>query len=79
MELLPVTKDAFIGPYHVMNLTQIYAVVGEYESAIDQLEYLLSIPSYASVQTLRWNPAWDVLRDHPRFQQLLEQYSEHGS
>jgi serine/threonine-protein kinase len=55
-------------------LPEIYAIVGEYDAAIDQLELLLSIPSPLSVQLLRVDPLWDPLRDHPRFQKLLEDY-----
>jgi serine/threonine-protein kinase len=46
--------------------------VGEYEAAIDQLEYLLSVPSVITIPLLRVDPLWDPLRDHPRFQALLE-------
>jgi hypothetical protein len=48
--------------------------VGEPEAAIDQIEYLLSIPSSLTVGWLRVHPYWDPLRDHPRFQALLEEY-----
>jgi serine/threonine-protein kinase len=47
-------------------------MVGEFDAAIDQLELLLSIPSTLSVPLLRLDPAWDPLRDHPRFKKLLE-------
>ncbi len=40
--------------------------------AIDQLEFLLSRPGELSVALLRLDPTWDPLRDHPRFQKLLE-------
>ena len=53
-------------------MAHIYVMVGEYEAAIDQLEVLLSIPSELSVQLLRIDPRYDPLRDHPRFQALLE-------
>ena len=49
-------------------------MVGEYDAAIEQLEYLLSIPSTVSVPLLRIDPTWDRLRDHPRFQALLAKY-----
>jgi len=73
-KLYPVAKDAFEGPRYVLNLARIYSVVGQYEKAVDQLEYLLSIPSgnFISVAILRLDPDWDPLRNKPRFQQLLK-------
>ena len=72
VELLPVTKDAFIGPNRVKDLAKIYAMVGEYEEAINELEHLLKIPSAVSRPLLRLDPAWEPLRDHPRFKKLIE-------
>jgi serine/threonine protein kinase/tetratricopeptide (TPR) repeat protein len=70
-ELLPVSKDALYGPYYVQNLAQIYVMVGDYDAAIDRLEYLLSIPSWISVPMLRIDPTLAPLRNHPSFQKLL--------
>jgi hypothetical protein len=47
-------------------------MLGEYDAALDQIEYLVSIPSWLSVPLLRLDPRWDPLRSHPRFQKLLE-------
>jgi serine/threonine protein kinase len=41
------------------------------EAAMEKLEYLLSIPSQTTIWTLRLDPIWDVLRDHPRFKKLV--------
>ncbi len=73
LELQPVSKDAFRGPIFVEGLAEIYVMVGEYDLAIDQLEYLLSIPSYISVPYLRIDPTWAPLRSHPRFLKLINE------
>jgi serine/threonine protein kinase/tetratricopeptide (TPR) repeat protein len=77
--LHPVSKDAAQGPIYLLNLARIYTVAGEYERAIDQLEYLLSVPhaeylwQLVSVPQLKLDPQWDSLRGHPRFEHLLEE------
>jgi TolB-like protein/Flp pilus assembly protein TadD len=76
VELLPVSRDAFAGSRLIMRLAEVYVMVERYEPAIDQLEVLLSIPSLMSVGMLRVDPLWDPLRDHPRFQALLERYEQ---
>ncbi len=72
VKLLPVTKEAYRGLYRVEALAKIYVMVGEFEAAIDQLDFLLSIPGDLSIPLLRLDPAWAPLRDHPRFKRLLE-------
>jgi len=72
VDLLPVSKDAMRGPHRLMDLAQIYVMVGDYDRAIEWLEYLLSIPSKLSKVLLRIDPTWDPLRDHPRFKKFIE-------
>ncbi|MBW8041556.1 MAG: protein kinase [Planctomycetes bacterium] len=73
VELLPVSKEAWRGLHPVEALAQIYAMVGEFDAAIEKLEYLLSIPSETSIPLLRLDPTWAPLRDHRRFKKLLEE------
>ncbi len=74
VELLPVSKDAVQGPVGVRDLALIYVLVGEYDAALDQIEYLLSISCDFSVPLLRLDPRYDPLRNLPRYQKLLEKY-----
>ncbi len=73
IELLPVTKDAWRGPFRVEDLARIYVMVGESDLAIEQLEYLLGIPGEISIPLLRLDPAWNPLREHPRFKKLIKE------
>lgn len=75
VSLYPLSKDAYGAPHYVNSLAMIYTVVGEYKEAINQLEYLMSIPSgdIVSIPVLRLDPMWDPLRQHSRFQSLLEE------
>jgi len=71
--LMPVVKDAIFGPILLHGQASVTASIGDYETALRQVEYLLSIPSWLSPALLRIEPYWDPLRDHPQFQKLLEQ------
>jgi tetratricopeptide (TPR) repeat protein len=71
VKMLPVNKEAMRGFHRAKDLAQIYVMVGEFDLAIDQIEFLLSIPGRLSIPLLRLEPAWAPLREHPRFKKLL--------
>jgi serine/threonine protein kinase/tetratricopeptide (TPR) repeat protein len=73
VELLPISKDAYRGIFRVEDLARVYVMAGEYDAAIDQLEFLLSIPGRLSIPWLHVDPIWAPLRDNTRFQKLLEE------
>jgi TolB-like protein/Tfp pilus assembly protein PilF len=71
VELVPVTKDAVTGAELLRNLAIIYAWTGEKDLALKQLEEVVRIPGPISYGQLRLHPWWDLLRDDPRFEQLV--------
>jgi tetratricopeptide (TPR) repeat protein len=71
VELLPIDRDAFQGPYVQLQLVRIYLLTGESEQALDQLEPLLRVPFYLSPGWLRLDPGFDPVRTQPRFERLL--------
>jgi tetratricopeptide (TPR) repeat protein len=68
--LLPMSLDAYSGPFVMTRLAEIYTLVNEPEHALDTLEPLLTIPSWISPAELRSDPTWVPLRTHPRFADL---------
>ncbi len=72
LKLKPLKLDAWQGQAMEMNLAKIYTLTGEYDLALDKIEFLLTIPGDFSVPFLKINPMYDKLRPLPRFQKILE-------
>jgi tetratricopeptide (TPR) repeat protein len=75
VRMLPVSKEAFRGPFLVEDLAMIYVMVGKYDDAIRQIKYLLSIPGLLSTKILELDPRWAPLRNLPEFKKMMESYS----
>jgi TolB-like protein/Tfp pilus assembly protein PilF len=71
VELLPMTKDAIIGPLLVQYLALIYAWTGEKDLAFEQLSVAARTPGHLSYGYLRLHPYWDPLRGDPRFEKIV--------
>jgi len=72
-------KDVLSGPILAEYRTLILAQAGDAEAALDEIERLLAGPSWLTVHTLRLNPGWDPIREHPRFKALLVKYGSGSS
>jgi len=71
VDLLPVTKDAIIGPLLVKYLGLIYAWTGEKDLAFEQLTIAAKLPCTLSYGEFRLHPYWDPLRGDPRFEKIV--------
>jgi len=76
-DMLPPTKDALEGVWLMTNLARIYALTGEKDLALEQLEAVMRLasgpisgPSYGDMHL---NPEWDSLRGDLRFEKLVEE------
>ena len=69
-------EDAFGGRRVAEDRAKVLAQIGDGDAALDEIERLLAGPSLLSVHTLRLDPRWDPIREHPRFKALLAKYTE---
>ena len=75
VKLMPVNKEANKGIYLVEDLARIYVILGKYSEALEQLQYLLSIPGMLSTKILELDPIWAPLKNQPEFKKILEKYN----
>ncbi len=80
LDMYPMEKDAWAGPIVQRNMIFLLARAGETEAALEKIDYLLSFPNPgASPVLFRIEPRLDALRDHPRFQEILEKHTRRSS
>jgi TolB-like protein/Tfp pilus assembly protein PilF len=70
-DMLPPTKDAMVGVILINNLARIYALTGEKDLALKQLDIVSKLPAGPSYGQLRLDPEWDSLRGDPRFEKIV--------
>jgi TolB-like protein/Tfp pilus assembly protein PilF len=72
VELFPISKDASTGPRCIENLAKIYVMTGEYNLALEQIKYSLSINAGLTVNMLLLDPDWKPLWDLPEFKKIVK-------
>ena len=71
-DMRPVARDAVDAETLVTNLARIYALTGEKDLALKQLEIVSKIPCGPSYGELRLDSEWDPLRGDPHFERIVE-------
>jgi tetratricopeptide (TPR) repeat protein len=71
VELVPVEKDALVGPTMIKYLAMIAAWIGDKDLACEQLAIAVRPPSTVSYGQLKLLPFWDPLRGDPRFEKIV--------
>ena len=74
VELMPTSKDAWIGLWRIEDLAWVCTITGRTDEAIEQLGVLLSRSGETTPHVLRLDPRWDPLRKNPKFDMLLAKY-----
>jgi len=70
-EILPYTRDSWVGPIWITNLAMIYAWCGEKQPALDQLETSAKLLGGVTYGDLKQSTDWDSLRGDPRFEEIM--------
>ncbi|MFN8254498.1 MAG: hypothetical protein U0W24_02335 [Bacteroidales bacterium] len=70
--LKPLKQDALQGINKMQDLMEIYTYTGNFELAMDKIEYLSGVPGNLHYGDLALNPIYDKLRNSERFQKLLK-------
>jgi len=74
VELYPVSLDAFLGADRVVNLAQIYAMVGEVALAIGLMQEILSTTNIYTIYNFELDPNFDTVRMEPSYQELRDEF-----
>ena len=81
IEMHPVTKDGIQGSEFLASsgsqwdLAQAYILLGDYDKALNQIDFLLSIPGEFSINKLKLDPLYDPLRNLPGYKKIIEKYA----
>ena len=70
-DMLPPAKDAISGVLLLSNLARIYALTGEKDFALEQLDIVSKLPCGPTYGELCLDPYWDSLRGDPRFEKIV--------
>jgi len=74
INLLPIKKEAYRGYYREWDMVIIYTLLGDYNTALKKIDFILSIPGEFSVNQLRLDPLYDPLRNLPGYKTILAKY-----
>jgi serine/threonine-protein kinase len=69
--LMPPSREAFRGIIRVEDLARIYAIVGEPDAAVEEIQTLLDRPGLTTEHTFRLEPWWRPLYGYPQFEGLF--------
>ena len=70
-EILPFTKDSWVGPTWITYLATIYVRCGNKDAALEQLEKSVNLPTGVTYGELKTSPDWDALRGNVHFEKLV--------
>jgi TolB-like protein/AraC-like DNA-binding protein/Flp pilus assembly protein TadD len=70
-EIRTLFKDAHAIRTSDWNLIAILVMLGEYDDAMKRLDHYMGKYNSPSVESLKTDPFWDPVRNHPKFKQII--------
>ncbi len=70
--LWPLSKDRLGSVHYIRHMAVIYAILGEKEMAMNELDQLSKIPVFPRRGRYKVDPNWSDYLDDPRFQKILK-------
>lgn len=77
VELLPLSKDAAYGIPYAIDLVITYAMVGETDASLEQMEILLKNPSWITPEWIKIDIRNAPLYGQQKFELLMKKYGKH--
>lgn len=79
VEMYPVTKDALLATHRLMNLAQIYAMVGDFDPALEMIRKILSIPAIYTIHKFELQPSFDEVRNMVDYDSIRQEFDLHST
>ena len=74
IEQVPMSVDTHLGAMRRADLAATLVAVGRLDEAVDEIEYLLSVPSFLTPAILEIEPRWRAVLDHPRLREVVVRF-----
>lgn len=76
IDLMPLEKEAYRGFYRQLDMAIIYTLTGDFNNALKQIDFLLSIPGTFTVEVLKKDPLFDALRNLAGYKAIIQKYTK---
>jgi len=72
--MYPLSKDRMGAPWRWIEMLRIYAMTGDTDGALAQIDKLLSVECWVNATWMRENAELKTIREDPRFLALMRKY-----
>ncbi len=78
-ELIPFETDPYFGASVLQVSALVHTKLGDYETALEELDSILAVPGVVSIPWLELDPRWQPLWEQPGFTRLVQEYGSNST